>query len=276
MKKKKLGAWIIFGVLLIFLGFYLFPFYLVVINSFKGYGEIVANVLKLPESLDFSNFVESFKQMDYPRAFLNTFIVTALGTFGIVIIGSLAGYKISRTPSKTARIVFFLLIIPMMIPFQSFMISLVKVAKLLGLTGSVWGLSVIYWGLGAPMAIFLYRGFVKGIPRELDECAMLDGCNKLQTFVHVIFPILKPVNATVIVINAMWIWNDFLLPLLILSNNKGSKTLQLMAYTFIGQYKMEWQNIMSGVILTVVPSLLIYLFFQKHIIKGMVSGAVKG
>ena len=126
------------------------------------------------------------------------------------------------------------------------------------------------------MAIFLYQGFAKSIPHELDEAAIIDGCNQFQLFTKIIFPLLKSVTAAVIVVNAMWVWNDFLLPLLVLGTDKKQQTLQLAAYSFMGQYKMEWQNIMAAAILIIIPALIIYLVFQKHIIKGMIAGAVKG
>lgn len=156
------------------------------------------------------------------------------------------------------------------------MITLVKISKSLHLLNSIWGLSVIYWGLGTPLSVFLYHGFVKGISTELDECAKIDGCTPFKAFVKIIFPLLKPVTSTVIIINAMWIWNDFLLPLLMLGSSKSNKTLQLAAYGFMGQYKMQWNNIMAGAILIIIPALIIYLIFQKNIIAGMVDGSIKG
>ena len=122
----------------------------------------------------------------------------------------------------------------------------------------------------------MFSGFVKSIPLEIEEAAMIDGCNPLQTYFRVVFPILKPTAITVAILNVMWIWNDFLLPLLMLGGRKSSKTLQLAAYSFMGQYKMEWQNIMSAAILIIIPALILYLIFQKSIIKGVVAGAVKG
>jgi raffinose/stachyose/melibiose transport system permease protein len=163
-----------------------------------------------------------------------------------------------------------------MIPFHSFMIALVKVARTAHLTNSTWGLGIIYWGLGVPLSLFMYHGFVKTVPKELDESASMDGCSPLRAFFQVIFPLLRPVTVSVIVINAMWMWNDFLLPLLILSGAKESMTLQLAAYNFFGQYKIEWQNAMAGVLLTITPAIIFYLLLQRHIIKGMVAGAVKG
>ena len=273
---RAAGRWITFSTLMLIVIVMLFPFYLVIINSLKSYQEIVANVVSLPTSINLENFAEAFERMNYPTAFMNTLMVTVTGTAGIVFLASLAGYQIARNSSKLAKAIFFLLIIPMMIPFQSFMLSLVGVSSTLGIYESKWGLSIIYWACGIPMAVFLYRGFIIGIPKELDEAAMIDGCNAFQTFFQVIFPILKPVHATVIVINAMWLWNDFLLPRLIIGFNSNDFTLQLQAVQFRGMYKMEWQFIMAGFLLTLIPALIIFLVFQKQIVKGMVTGAVKG
>jgi raffinose/stachyose/melibiose transport system permease protein len=276
MKKQKFGSTIVFIILILFLICYLSPLILVIFGSFKSYSEIMTNVLSIPQKLTFGNFSTVFSSMNYPKSFLNTLIVTVIGVTGIVILGSLAGYKLSRVKTKYSYLIFLFCIMPMIIPFQSFMITLVKVSKQLGLIGNLYGLGIIYWGLGAPLSIFLYHGFVKSIPHELEECAMLDGCSPLRLFVSIIFPMLKPVTASVIVINAMWIWNDFLLPLLIIGSSGDNNTLQLAAYGFMGQYKMEWQNIMAGAILIIIPALVIYMIFQKNIVKGMVTGAVKG
>lgn len=276
MKKQKSSSIILFVILLMLLGIYLSPLVLMLFGSFKSYSEIMSNVLSAPQSFSFSNFQGVFTSMNYPKSFLNTLIVTVIGVAGIVIISSLAGYKLSRVKTRYSYILFLFCIMPMMIPFQSFMITLVKISRQLGLIGNLYGLGIIYWGLGAPLSIFLYHGFVKSIPHELEECAMLDGCSPPRMFVSIIFPMLKPVTASVIVVNAMWIWNDFLLPLLIIGSSETNKTLQLAAYGFMGQYKMEWQNIMAGAILIIIPALVIYFIFQKNIVKGMVAGAVKG
>lgn len=276
MKKAKVWSGVLFFLMLAVLAIYLSPLLLMFFGSFKTYSEIMSNVLGAPEKWAFTNFANVFTSMNYPRTFLNTLTITAIGVVGIVIISSMAGYKLSRVKTKYSYLVFLFCIMPMMIPFQSFMITLVKIAKQLGFIGNLYGLGIIYWGLGAPLSIFLYHGFVKNIPYELEECAMLDGCSPARMFVSIIFPMLKPVTATVVVVNAMWIWNDFLLPLLVLGSSGASKTLQLAAYGFMGQYKMEWQNIMAGAILIILPAMVIYLIFQKNIVKGMVAGAVKG
>ena len=254
---------------------YLYPLFLVIINSFKTYEEITVDVIALPKKPTLNNYIDTWKIMDYPPLFFNTLIATALGVAGVVLVSALAGYKLSRTKTAYSWVLFIVLIAPMMIPFHSFMIALVKVARNMGLTKTPWGLGVLYWGLGASLAIFLYHGFVKTIPGELDDCATIDGASAARTFFQVIFPLLQPVTVSVIVINAMWMWNDFLLPLLILSGSKTSYTLQLAAYNFFGLYKIEWNYAMAGVLLTLIPAITFYLALQKHIIKGMVAGAVK-
>ncbi|HKM33500.1 MAG TPA: carbohydrate ABC transporter permease [Lachnospiraceae bacterium] len=275
MKKQTTSSLILTIITSIIAILYLYPLFLVIINSFKTFSEITSNVISLPSSLNLDNFVKAFTIMQYPRYFLNTFIATSIGVTGVVILSSLAGFKLSRTKTRYSWIMFIILIAPMMIPFHSFMIALVKIAKGLKLTGSPAGLGVLYWGLGSPLSLFLYHGFVKSIPQELDDCALIDGASPLRAFVQIIFPLLQPVTVSVIVINAMWMWNDFLLPLLILSGSKKALTLQLATYNFFGMYKIDWNFAMAGVLLTLAPAILLYLSLQKHIIKGMTAGAVK-
>ncbi len=275
-KKRNINTLLITVILVIFLVIYLLPLVLMITNSFKTYSEVMLNALSTPKAIIFDNFKKVFQTMNYPKAFFNTFIISLIGVAGIVVFGSMAGYKLARAKGKLSKYTFLYCIMPMMIPFQSFMITLVQVSRGMHLTNSVLGVTVVYWGLGAPMAIFLYQGFAKGIPMELEEAAIIDGCNQFELFTKIIFPLLKSVTAAVIVVNAMWLWNDFLLPLLVLGTEKKVQTLQLAAYSFMGQYKMEWQNIMAAAILIIIPALIIYLVFQKHIIKGMIAGAVKG
>ncbi len=255
---------------------YLYPLILVAINSFKTFSEIMTNVVAFPSKLNFENYTKAFEILRYPNLFLNTLIATVIGTGGVVVFSSMAGYKLSRSKTRVSWLVFLICIAPMMIPFQSFMIALVKIAKIMHLTGSTYGLGIIYWGLGAPLSLFMYHGFVKGVPKEMDECAVIDGCPPFMAFFRIILPLLKPVTVSVIVLNVMWMWNDFLLPLLVLSGEKKAMTLQLAAYNFFGQYKIEWNYAMAAVFLTIIPAIILYLVLQKQIIKGMVTGAVKG
>ncbi len=255
---------------------YVVPILLILMNSIKSFSEIIQNVLTLPKRIEVQNFARAFTLMGYPHLFANTLIVTVGGTTGVVMLSAMAGYKLSRTGARISWYLFLLCIAPMMIPFQSFMIALVKVARVMHLTGSVWGLAVIYWGLGAPLTVFLYHGFVKTVPRELDECATIDGCSTGRLFFQVIFPLLQPVTVSAIVLNAMWMWNDFLLPLLMLSGVRESLTLQIAIYGFFDRYRTDWHYAIAGVVLTITPAVLFFIALQKNIVKGMVAGALKG
>ncbi|MFC5701026.1 carbohydrate ABC transporter permease [Cohnella faecalis] len=253
---------------------FLYPLFLVVFNSFKTYEQVLTNIMALPKSLITINYSEVWRLMEYPTLFVNTFLLTLVSVAGIVFIGSMAGYKLSRTKTRWSAFLFFVCISPMMLPFQSFMITLTKLSKQLHLINSLEGLSVIYWGLGAPLAVFMFHGFVKSLPLELEESGAIDGASSYGVFFRIVFPVMVPVISTVIILNVMWIWNDFLLPLIML-NGKQS-TLQLASYKFFGQYKSEWQYALTAVVYTSIPPVVVFLFLQKYIIKGMVAGAVKG
>jgi raffinose/stachyose/melibiose transport system permease protein len=255
---------------------FLYPIMLVFYNSLKSFSEVMSDVIALPKQLAFGNYSYVWKFIDYPRLFLNNIVITVLGVAGIILISSLAAYKMSRTKTKWSALLYFLCITPMLIPFQSIMITILKLAKSLHLSDSIWGLGIQYWAFGAPLAVFIYHGFVKGIPSEIDESATMDGASGFHLFFRVIFPLLQPVTATIIVIDVMWIWNDFLLPLLMVNGSASTKTLTLAAYTFVGQYNTDWQYTMTAMVMAVFPSILVFILLQKHIVKGVTAGAVKG
>ncbi|MBD3921540.1 carbohydrate ABC transporter permease [Paenibacillus sp. PR3] len=274
MTRKRRNLIIVEIVLLVIACLFVYPFLLVVINSLKPYAEVMTDVIALPKAWEFENYKQVWQLMDYPKLFGNTLFVTVVSIAGIVLFGSMAAYKLVRTKSWLSTLLFFVCIAPMMLPFQSFMITLIKLSKNLHLMNSLPGLTFIYWGLGCPLAVFLFHGFIKSIPFELEESATIDGCSPYRTFFSIIFPIMKPVTATVVILNVMWIWNDFLLPLIMLNGNQA--TLQLAAYQFFGQYKSEWQFALAAVVLTTLPPVIFFLIMQKNIMKGMVAGAVKG
>ncbi|MBW5449423.1 ABC transporter permease subunit [Cohnella sp. CFH 77786] len=276
MRENKTGLIALELVMIAAALLFLFPIILVFYNSLKSFGEVMRDVMALPHKLTFENYAYVWKYIDYPKLFLNNVIVTAVGLVGIILISSIAAYKLARTKTKLSGLIYFLIIIPMLIPFQSIMVTVLKLARDLHLANSVWGLGIQYWGLGAPMAVFIYHGFVKGVPKELDESATIDGASGFSLFFRIIFPLLKPVTATIAVIDIMWIWNDFLLPLLMVNGSADTKTLTLAAYTFVGQYNTDWQYTMTAVVMAVLPSILVFILLQKHIVKGVTAGAVKG
>jgi raffinose/stachyose/melibiose transport system permease protein len=276
MKEKNIGIFLLEIILIIIALAFIYPIVLIFYNSFKSFSEILLNVVTLPKTLFLGNYTDVWRLLNYPRIFMNTLIVTSLSTAGIVLIGSMAGYKLSRTKTRVSSLIFTLCMAPMMVPFQTTMITLVQESKLLHLTGNLQGLSILYWGINAPFAMFLFHGYVKSLPKELDESASIDGCSALRLFFNIIFPIMKPLTVTIVVINFTQIWNDFLLPLLMISTNEKTKTLQVAAYSFFGQYIQQWNLALAAVVMTVTPSVIFFLLLQKHIIKGVAAGAVKG
>ncbi|WP_044481204.1 carbohydrate ABC transporter permease [Paenibacillus antibioticophila] len=277
MKKKRDWRIILLEVVMVVISLiFLYPLFLTIINSLKSFSELMTDVIALPKKLAFENYSYVWQYINYPRLFLNNTVVTGLGLAGIVLISSIAAYKLARTKSRASSLIYFLCIMPMLIPFQSIMLTVLQMAKNLNLSESTWGLGLLYWGFGAPLALFIYHGFVKGIPREIDESATIDGASGFRLFFSVIFPLLKSVTTTIIIIDVMWIWNDFLLPLLMVNGSPATKTLTLAAYTFVGQYTSDWQYAMTAMVMAVLPSIIVFIFLQKYIVKGVVAGAVKG
>lgn len=277
MTNTKKNRLLLIEILMIIIALiFIYPIILVAINSFKSFSEVMTDVIALPKHLTFNNYSYVWKYVQYPRLFLNNLIITTVGVVGIIFFGALAAYKLSRTKTKYSWVIFMFCITPMLIPFQTIMITVVKVAKVLHVSNSVLGLGIQYWGFGTPLAVFIYHGFMKSIPRELDESAMMDGASTFRTFFTIIFPLLKPVTTTIMIIDVMWIWNDFLLPLLMVNGSNTTKTLTLAAYSFVGQYTTDWQYTMTAVIMAVLPSIIFFIFMQKNIIKGVTDGAIKG
>lgn len=274
--KKSVGLIILEVILILCAAVYIYPVFLMFTNSFKSFKEVLVNVVALPTHLEFANYTHVIEKINYGRLFFNNVAITFTGILGIVFFSSLAAYILARRNTSFTRAAYMFCIIPMLVPFQTIMITLVKVMKTLHLSGSLLGLGIQYWGFGIPMAVFIYMGFIKTIPRAIDESATIDGASAFSTYVRIIFPLLKPVTATVMVLDVMWIWNDFLLPMLMVNSSPKTKTLTLAAYTFVGQYNTQWQYAMTAMVLALLPSILFFIFMQKHIIKGVVAGAVKG
>ena len=274
--KRSAGLIILEVILILCAAVYIYPVFLMFTNSFKSFKEVLVNVVALPTHLEFANYTHVIEKINYGRLFFNNVVITFTGILGIVFFSSLAAYILARRNTRFTRAAYMFCIIPMLVPFQTIMITLVKVMKTLHLSGSLLGLGIQYLGFGIPMAVFIYMGFIKTIPRAIDESATIDGASAFSTYVRIIFPLLKPVTATVMVLDVMWIWNDFLLPMLMVNSSPKTKTLTLAAYTFVGQYNTQWQYAMTAMVLALLPSILFFIFMQKHIIKGVVAGAVKG
>lgn len=254
----------------------LFPIYMGILNSLKTEGDMMNNILSIPAQFEFGNYSDAFEKTNYMRSLGNTALISIAGLVGIIVFSSMAGYKLSRTPGKLSAFLFNLFVLSMLIPFHSIMISLNRVSMALHVQGTLIGLSMIYVGLGVSMAIFLYHGFVKSIPRDIDEAAVIDGCGELRLYVTVILPLLLPITMTAAILNLLWMWNDFLLPLLMLSDS-DQYTLLLSINMLFGQYgNNDWAAILPALVLTMLPVIVVYLMLQKYILNGVGDGAVKG
>ncbi|REK52341.1 MAG: sugar ABC transporter permease [Thermobacillus sp.] len=254
---------------------FLVPFYFVVINSLKSFGDLMRNAAGWPEAFRWDNYARVWEIMKFPRAFMNSLLITVLSNAGLVIISAMAAYRILRRPTVFNRVLFVLFIAAMVIPFQSIMIPLVKVASEVGLMDSRFGLIICYFGFGVSLNLFLYHGFMKSIPLEIEEAAVVDGCTPYGVFWKIVFPLLKPMTITILILNSLWIWNDFLLPLLVL-HSADIRTIPLQTYSFFGQYTKQWDLALAGLVLGVAPMVAFFLLMQKHIIAGISAGAVKG
>ena len=238
------------------------PFYIIIVNSFKTKGELFESTLALPEKFNLDNYTRAWEQLDFIKVLGNSLFITVISIVFIVLFASMAAWMLQRTNSKISNMILFIFISSMLVTFQSIMLPLINIMGKLNI------------GFGSASAIFLYHGFVKSIPKELDEAALIDGCSKWQTFRYIIFPLLKPISITVAILNTVWIWNDFLLPSLVI-NQAGTRTIPLSMFFFFGQYTKQWDLALAGLVLTIIPVLIFYFFAQKHIIKSVTVGSIK-
>ena len=276
MKQKRTFIHVLVFVFLIAAAFFcLFPLLMALMNSFKTNRELLTNVLAFPQQWSFDNYVRTYEKMHYLRSLVNTILIAAGGVGLIVLFSAMAGWKMCRTKTRLSKALFSLFVFAMLIPFNSIMIPLFRVVLVLHLKNSLSGIALVYAGLGVSMGVFLYHGFVKSIPYELEEAARIDGCGSLQVFLLIVMPMLKPITATICITNVLWIWNDFLLPLIVISDSK-KYTLVLSTNTLFGQYSNDWTAILSSLILAAIPVIIFYAFFQKQILHGISDGAIKG
>lgn len=277
IKNKKSNAFA-FAVLLLLSVVFLFPIYLVVMNSFKSRFNIISEPFVLPNSETFvglENYISGIQASGILEAFLRTLFITVGSVLAIVVFTSMTAWYITRVKNKYTKGIYYLFLFSMIVPFQMVMFTMTAVCIKLGLN-NIFGIIPVYLGFGSGLSVFMFSGFIKGLPREIEEAAMIDGCSPIKTFFMVVFPILKPTAITVAILNAMWIWNDFLLPYLLLGTK--NKTLSVaIQITMQGAYgSINWGGFMAMLVLAIIPIIIFYLFCQKYIIKGVIDGAVKG
>jgi ABC-type sugar transport system, permease component len=253
---------------------FLMPFLIIALNSFKENKDITSSPFALPEAWSLTNFATAYEKMNYLHAFSNSFIITVSSVLLIALFAAMTAHFFVRSNTRIDRIAFFIMVASMIIPFQAIMIPLVKIYGSLDLMNSKSTLVYLYIGFGSSLAVFIYHGFVKSIPLELEEAAMIDGCNRTQTFFKIVLPVLVPTTVTIAILNVLWIWNDFLLPSLVLIES-AQRTLPLSTFNFYGTYTADFGPLMASLLLTIIPVVVVYLFAQKYIIQGVMQGSIK-
>ncbi len=271
MKQNKLLQYILSFVFLVLM---LFPFLLVFTNSLKDRISIVKDPLSLTPSAGLSNYISAFNTMKYGSAIVNSTIITTFSLLVIVVFSSMFAYFLVRWDWKINKLLFLLVVASMIVPFQALMIPFVTIYGTLGILNSVPSLIFFYLGFGLSMATFMYHGFIKNISVEIEEAAIIDGCGRFSGFWRIVFPMLKPITSTILILDILWIWNDYLLPSLVLINDY-QRTLPLSTFYFFGNYSSEFGFGMAALVMSVIPIIIVYILLQKQIIKGVMDGAIK-
>lgn len=256
---------------------FLFPIFIVLINSFKLKFSIATAPFTLPTAETFSgiaNYTEGIKNTGFLQAFGWSLFITLFSVAAIIVFTSMTAWYITRVKSRFNSILYYALVFSMIVPFQMVMFTMSKTANVLGLDNPL-GIILIYLGFGAGLSVFMFSGFIKTVPRGIEEAATIDGCNTFQVFWRVVFPVLKPTAITIAILNTMWIWNDYLLPYLVIGNDY--KTIPIAVQYLKGGYgSVDMGAMMAMLVLSIVPVVIFYLSSQKYIIKGVAAGAVKG
>ena len=254
---------------------FLFPFYIMIIFAVKTPAQALMDPLSFPTSFEISNFVKAWQMTDFPRTLSNTFIITVTSLFLIVVVTGMGTFVMHRTRNRLVRNLYYFFIAGLMIPFYLSLSPSVKLMKDIGLMDSIPGICISYVGRNIPFAVFLFMGFIRSVPGELAESAVMDGCSPYRMYWGIYFPLLKHVISTLVILDTMAIWNDFLYPLLILQTKKH-QTLTLVQYVFRSEANTQWNLIFASYLLSMLPLLLVYFALQKNIVEGIAAGAVKG
>ena len=256
---------------------FVFPVFIVLMNSFKSKLYISSEPFRFPTDETFSglaNYTEGLSKTGFFSAFFTSLFVTVLSVLAIVIFTSMTAWYLTRVKNKFTKFCYYAFVFSMVVPFQMVMFTTVKTANVLSLDNPL-GLIIIYLGFGSGLSVFMFSGFVKSIPKEIEETAMIDGCGPIRTFFLVVFPLMKPTTITVAILNAMWIWNDYLLPYLVIGSDYQTIPIAIQ-YLRGGYGSIDMGAMMAMLVLSIVPIIIFYLLCQKYIIKGVVAGAVKG
>lgn len=272
-KQQDFSKYLIIILALILSISWLYPFFLIFINSFKTQSEILSNVVGLPEQITLENYPNAFNAMNYTTGFGNSLIITVLSVVLTVIFSAMAAYVLHRRATKFSTFIYYFCGITMLIPFQAIMIPLVNLFSQIDLLNRT-GLIIMNIGFSVSLSVYLYYGTMRSISTELDDAARVDGANRVDIFLKVILPMLKPTTVTIVILNGMKIWNDYLLPSLVV-NQEGMRTLPLELYSFFGEFTTQWELALTGLILAILPVIILFIFLQRYFIEGIGEGATK-
>jgi raffinose/stachyose/melibiose transport system permease protein len=269
--RKLVGGLVMFLIAIVFL----FPFFVVIINSFRTQAEFLSRMIGMPSSLNFENYRFIFQEVNYLLVYQNSILILVISMVGIVLVSSLAASKVARKTGKFNSLIYFLMILTMVIPFQARMLPLMSVVGTLQLSNSLFGMSLLHVATLSPPVFFMYTGAMRSIPYELEEAARIDGAGSILTYWHIILPLLKPMTMTVCVLFGLVVWNSFLLPMLVLTNS-SMHTIPLVIFRFYGTYQVMWPALFANIVIGSAPIFLIFLLLQRYVVSGITAGSVKG
>ena len=275
VKKPKLSDYILMAAAVVLAFVFNYPVLFALMSAFKSNGDILKDPVAFPTSFYTQNFVDLFAMSDFGTAIIHTVFLTVVSELLIVCVVPMAAYAIERRKSKFTSFIYSFFLAGMMIPFHLYMFPLFKEMKMFGLFGNMLGPIVCYISGSVAFGTLLYCSFLKGIPLEIEEAAMIDGCSPFQTFWKVTFPLLGPCTGSMVILNGLGIWNDFLMPYLVLPSGRA-KTITVEIAGFVGQFTARWDIVFAGTIISIVPALIIFCMFQKYFVKGITAGAAKG
>jgi len=274
-QEKRLFDIILFVITLLIAIIFFFPIFFNLMSAFKSNAEIMRDAIAFPKGFYLESFKYLLTETRYPAAIVNSAILTILSILFMIIVIPMAAYAIGRTENKLTNAIFIYLLFGMMIPFQVYMIPLFKELNMIGVFGTLAGPIVVYISGSVGFGVLLYTSFLKGVPKEIEESASIDGCSKTRTFWTIVFPLLAPCTATLVVLQGLGIWNDFLMPMLVLPSGQA-KTMIVEIFYYVGEFQSRWDMIFAGTTMSLVPVLIAFVMLQKYFIKGISTGAVKG
>ncbi|MCD7723567.1 MAG: carbohydrate ABC transporter permease [Clostridiales bacterium] len=278
MQKKKAANAALTVIMALLSALFLAPIFIVLMNSFKTKFNIISSPFSFPDSDTFAgiqNYINGINSSGIITAFFRSLFITVCSVAVLVICSAMAAWYIVRVKSRFTKLMYYLFVFSMIVPFQMVMYTMTYTVTSLKLNNLI-GIIFVYLGFGAGLSVFMMSGFIKSVPLEIEEAAMIDGCSPLQTFFMVVFPILKPTAITVAILNAMWIWNDYLLPYLILGTSQKTMPVAIQLAMQGAYGAVDWGGFMAMLVIAIIPIVIFYLFCQRYIIEGVVAGAVKG